>query len=101
MLRVYGVGEKLLKPVQSFSVEKLSSVSSVWVEMDVGEWFLLNDGLRQGCVMSPWLFNVYMDSVVREVNARVLGKGLKLLSVNDGTFEINNIPRLSPYTKEG
>ena len=25
--------------------------------------------------MSPWLFNVYMDGVVREVNVRALGKG--------------------------
>ena len=45
----------------------------------------------QGCVMSPWLFNVYMDGVVREVNARVLGKGLELLGVNDGRFEINQM----------
>ena len=27
------------------------------------------------CVMSPLLFNVYMDGLVREVNVRVLGKG--------------------------
>ena len=33
--------------------------------------------LRQGCVMCPWLFNVSMDGVVREVNVRVLGKGLR------------------------
>ena len=39
--------------------------------------------------MSPWLFNVYMDGVVREVNARMLGKGPELLSVNGGIFEIN------------
>ena len=39
--------------------------------------------------MSPWLFNVYMHGVVRELNARVLGKGLELLSVNVCRFEIN------------
>ena len=49
----------------------------------------VNVGLRQGCVMSPWLFNVYMDGVVLEVNVRVLGKGLELLSVNGSRFEIN------------
>ena len=38
--------------------------------------------------MSPWLFNVYMDDVVREVNVRVLEKGLELLSANGGRFEI-------------
>ena len=48
------------------------------------EWFLVDIGLRQGCVMSKWLFNVYMDGVMRGVNARVLGKGLELLSVNGG-----------------
>ena len=26
---------------------------------DESEWFPVNIGLRQGCVMSPWLFNVY------------------------------------------
>ena len=29
---------------------------------------------------SPWLFTVYMDGVVREVNVSVLVKGLELLS---------------------
>ena len=57
----------------------------------MSEWFLVNVGLRQGCVMSPWLFNVYMDGVAREVNVRVLGKGLELLSANGGTFEINQL----------
>ena len=35
------------------------------------------------------VFNVYMDSVVREVDVRVLGKGLELLSANGVRFEIN------------
>ena len=73
ILRVYGVGGKLFKAVKSFHVE---SRACVRVGNDVSEWFPVNVGLRQGCVMSPWLFNVYMDSVVREVNVRVLGKVL-------------------------
>ena len=65
MLRVYGVGGKLLTAVQSFYVD---SRARVRVGNDVSEWLTVNAGLRQGCVMSPWLFNVYMDGVVREVN---------------------------------
>ena len=42
-------------------------------------------------VMSPWLSNVYMDGVVREVNVLVLAKGLELLSANGGRFEINQL----------
>ena len=41
--------------------------------------------------MSPRLFIVYMDGVVREVNVRVLGKELQLLSANGGRFEINQL----------
>ena len=42
-------------------------------------------------MMSIWLLYVYMDGVVREVNVRVLGKGLELLSENGGRFEINQL----------
>ena len=42
-------------------------------------------------LMSPRLFNVYMNGVVREVNVRVLGKRLELLSANGGRFEINQL----------
>ena len=41
--------------------------------------------------MSPWLFYVFMGGVFREVNVRVLGKGLELLSVIGGRFEINQL----------
>ena len=75
----------MLKAVQSFYVD---SRACVRVGNDVSEWFPVNVGLRQGRVISPWLFNVYMDGVVREVNVRVLGNGLELLSVNGGRFEI-------------
>ena len=37
------------------------------------------------------MFNVYMDGVVREVNVRVLGKGLELPSANGGRFEMNQL----------
>ena len=73
---------------QSFYID-----SRVCVGMgnDVSEWFAVNLGLRQGSVMSPWLFNVYMDGVVQELNVGVLGEGLELLSVNGHRFEINQL----------
>ena len=33
--------------------------------------------------MSPWLFNMYMDGVVREVNVRVLGNGCEFWNGNE------------------
>ena len=57
----------------------------------MSEWFPVNVGLRQGCAMSPWLFNVYTDGAVREVNVRVLGKELELPSANCGRLAINQL----------
>ena len=47
-------------------------------------------GLRQRCAMSPWL-NIYMDGVVREVNARMLGMGLSLVNSDDREWKINHL----------
>ena len=88
MLRVYGVLGKLLNVVQSFYVD---SRACVRVGINVSEWFPVNVGLRFVCVMSSWLFNVYMDGVMREVNTGVLGKRMELLSVNGGRFEVNQL----------
>ena len=79
MLRLYGVGGKLLKAVQNSYVD---SKACLRIGGEVSEWFSVNVGVRQGCVMSPWLFNLYMDGVVREVQARTLGRGAQL--VGDG-----------------
>ena len=42
-------------------------------------------------MMSPLLLNINIDGVVREVNVRVIGKGLELLSAYSGWFEINQL----------
>ena len=41
--------------------------------------------------MSPWLFNLYIDGVVREVNARVLGRGLELIDANENAWQFNRL----------
>ena len=70
VLRSYGIGGRLLQGVKSlYAVSK----ARVRVPNEVSEWFPVS-GLKQECVMSPWLFNLYIDGVVREVNARVLDR---------------------------
>ena len=39
----------------------------------LSEWFSISQGVRQGCVLSPWLFNVFMDRIMREVKDRLQG----------------------------
>ena len=75
VLSMYEINGKLLKVVQSLYER---SETCVRVCREEGEWFRVDVGLRQGCVMTPWLFNVFMDGVMKEVREAVgdVGKAL-------------------------
>ena len=87
VLRLYGIGGRLLRGVKSLCV---GSKACFGVGNEVSEWFPVRVGLRQGCVMSPWLFNLYIDGVVREVNARVLGSRVEVNSFLTIQFNSNS-----------
>ena len=36
-------------------------------------WLGVEQGVRQGCVMSPWIFNLFMDNMVREAMEKFVG----------------------------
>ena len=88
VLRMYGIGGRLLEGVKSFY---RNSRACVRVGNSVSDWFSVNVGLRQGCVMSPWLFNIFMDGVVREVDARMLGRGLRLKNADGSEWSLNQL----------
>ena len=58
----------MLKVVQSLYTWNKACVRVCRKE---GEWFEVGVGLKQGCVMSPWLFNLFMDGVMREVREKI------------------------------
>ena len=42
-------------------------------------------------MISPWLFNIYMDGVGKKVNARILGRSLSLVNSDNGEWKINQL----------
>ena len=75
VLGMYGINGQLLKAVQSLN-EK--SEACVRVCREEGEWFEVGVGLRQGCVISPWLFNLFMDAVMKEVREKAGDVGVTM-----------------------
>ena len=52
----------------------MSGIKSMYVDSSAcvrikgeSKQFKMDSGVRQGCIMSPWLFIVYMDGVMKEV----------------------------------
>ncbi len=40
--------------------------------------FAVEVGVRQGCVMSSWLFNIFIDGCMREMKCKAVNAGAKL-----------------------
>ena len=62
-LRQAQVGEGLVRAVQSLYMECEARVK---VGKKQSEWFNVDQGVRQGSTLSPWLFNVFLDTIVKE-----------------------------------
>ena len=62
-LRQTQVGEGLVRAVQSLYMECEARVK---VGEKQSEWFNVDQGVKQGCTLSPWLFNVLLDAIVKE-----------------------------------
>ncbi len=68
------MGGKLFEGIKSFYEN-----ASVWrVNGELSESFNVEVGVRQGCTVSPWLFNIYMDGFIREMKVRVQDLGARL-----------------------
>ena len=58
------LGGNLLRRIKSMYVDSLACVR---VKGEKSEWFRIDSGVGQGCIMSLWLFNVNMHVVMKEV----------------------------------
>ena len=65
-------GGKLLSGIKGMYVDNLACVRIKEVE---SEWFRIDSWMIQWCIMSSWLFNVYMDTGMKEVK---MGMGREL-----------------------
>ena len=43
-----------------------NATSSVCLDGDIGEWFCTTVGVRQGCLLSPTLFNIFLERIMTD-----------------------------------
>ncbi|CAM4371522.1 unnamed protein product [Leuciscus chuanchicus] len=62
-MRLYNINANLIK-----TIERLydKATSAVYSNNTIGEWFRTTVGVRQGCLLSPTLFNIYLERIMTD-----------------------------------
>ena len=58
------------------------------------DWFLIGKGVCQGCILSPCLFNLYAEYIMRNAGLEEEHAGFKIIGRN-----INNLRYVDDFTR--
>ena len=59
----YNINKTLISLIEELYNQ---ATSSVYLEGDFGDWFRTTVGVRQGCLLSPTLFNVFLERIMTD-----------------------------------
>ena len=81
-------------------IEALYSEQQSAVRTDSGTpyWFSVSKGVRQGCIVSPQLFSVYTESIMREVEEEQNNSEYDELSINADKTKIMKLDKWQENT---
>ena len=64
------------------------------------DWFQIGKGVRQGCVLSPCLFNLYAEYIMRNVGLEEAQAGIRLWGETSVTSDMQRAPPLWQKAKK-
>lgn len=62
-MRLYNINANLIKTIEHLYDK---ATSAVYHNNTIGEWFRTTVGVRQGCLLSPTLFNIYLERIMTD-----------------------------------
>lgn len=86
-----GISTKILEIIQNLYSE---NSTTVWDGKTLSEWFETNMGVKQGCLLSPLLFSLFVDDITEGLSGRVLfaGHQIKVLMYADDMVLLADSP---------
>ena len=64
------------------------------------EWFQIRKGVRQGCILSPCLFNFYAEYIMRNTGLEEAQAGIKIVERNISNFRCADDTTLMAESEE-
>ena len=72
----------------------------VWIGHGTTDWFQIGKGVRQGCLLSPCLFNLYVDYILRNAGLDEAQAGIKIAGRNINNLDMQMIPLMAESEEE-
>ena len=64
------------------------------------DWFQIGKGVHQGCILSPCLFNLYAEYIMRNAGPDEVLAGIKTAGRNINTLDVQMTPSLQQKVKK-
>ena len=64
-MKKYNINTNLIRIIRNFYDK---ATSAVVFNSSIGDWFQTKVGVRQGCLLSPTLFNIYLEGITTDAS---------------------------------
>ena len=62
-MNLYNINANLIRAIQNLYNK---ATSAVYLNNSIGDWFRTTVGVRQGCLLSPTLFNIFLERIMTD-----------------------------------
>ena len=83
ILKKMGIPDHLTCPLRNLYASQEATVRTGHVTTD---WFQIGKGVHQGCILSPGLFNLYAEYIMRDAGLEEAQAGIKIVGRNINNF---------------
>ena len=97
-LREMGIPEHIIVLLRGLHDDQEATVRTIYGNT---EWLKINKGVRQGCILSPYLFNLYRENIIRRSGLDEIEHGVRISGRNITNLRYADDTTLLAETEEG